>query len=284
VPRYDFSTVPSLDRVLVPAGVDVAAKQQVIAAWSVDRPHTPVEDVFQNVGKGETAYDATFEDLAQTQGAALARADASLLYFVIDPARLQGTDWLGQDWLSPLLLAVVGVAFVYVVTHPKRARRTRFQPGADWSEAVDWARDVERYGFDSYWVSDHPALFRADCWTAPGGARRGHSKTVTRHVRVLHGVPQPDGPRSLRGRSSPVECWTTDPWCWERRPSAGIRNARLAHWDRSPARRDAAETVVVVWRLLNGGKVSRDGRHVHLIDVELDAVAGGFAKRLTCRL
>ena len=195
-----------------------------------------------------------------------------------------GTDWLVQDWLSPLLLAVVGVAFVYVVTHPKRARRTRFQPGADWSEAVDWARDVERYGFDSYWVGDHPALFRADCWTAPGGARRGHSKTVTRHVRVLHGVPQPGGPRSLRGRSSPVECWTTDPWCWERRPSAGIRNARLAHWDRSPARRDAEETVVVVWRLLNGGKVSRDGRHVHLIDVELDAVAGGFAKPLTCRL
>lgn len=33
VPRYDFSSVPSLDRVLVPAGADSDAKKQVIAAW-----------------------------------------------------------------------------------------------------------------------------------------------------------------------------------------------------------------------------------------------------------
>ena len=76
MPRYDFSSVPSLDRVLVPAGADRDAKTRVIAAWSADTTHRTAEDIFQNVGKGETAYEATIEDLAQTQGATLARADA----------------------------------------------------------------------------------------------------------------------------------------------------------------------------------------------------------------
>jgi hypothetical protein len=128
VPRYDFSTVPSLDRVLVPAGADNEVKKQVVAAWSANTTHRTAEDIFQNVGKGESAYQATFEDLARTQGSALARADASLLFYVIDPARLQGADWFAQDWLSPLLLAMLGAALVYGVTHLKLVRRTRLQP------------------------------------------------------------------------------------------------------------------------------------------------------------
>jgi len=127
VPRYDFSTVPSLDRVLVPAGADSDARRQVVAAWSADKTHRPAEDIFQNVGKGETAYEATFEDLDRAQGAAFARADASILFYIIDPARLQGTDWFIEDGLSPLLLAMLGAAFVYGVTHLKLPRRARFQ-------------------------------------------------------------------------------------------------------------------------------------------------------------
>jgi len=128
VPRYDFATVPTPDRVLVPAGDDSDAKTQVIAAWTADPSHRPAENIFQNVGKGETAYEAMFEDLARTQGAAFARADASILFYVINPGRLQGADWFVEDWLSPLLLGMLGAAVVYGITHLKLARRTRFQP------------------------------------------------------------------------------------------------------------------------------------------------------------
>jgi hypothetical protein len=36
---------------------------------------------------------------------------------------------------------------------------------AEWPALFDWARDVERLGFDSLWVGDHPLLFPGDCWT-----------------------------------------------------------------------------------------------------------------------
>jgi hypothetical protein len=128
VPRYDFGTVPALDRVLVPAGPDSNAKRRVVAAWSSGPAGPPVEDIFQNVGNGETAYEATFEDLARTQGGTLARADASILFYVIDPARLQGADWSVQDVLTPVLLGLLGAALVSGATHLKIARRARLEP------------------------------------------------------------------------------------------------------------------------------------------------------------
>jgi hypothetical protein len=128
VPRYDFRTVPALDRVLVPAGADSSAKQQVVAAWASNQAYPPVEDIFQHVGNGETAYEATFKDLARTQGGTLARADASILFYVMDAASLQGADWSVRDGLTPLLLGLIGAALVYGATHLKIAPRARLQP------------------------------------------------------------------------------------------------------------------------------------------------------------
>jgi putative intracellular protease/amidase len=125
VPRDDFSTVPTLDRVLVPAGANSDAKRQVVAAWSSNQSRRPVDDIFQNVGKGETAYEATFEDLARTQGSSFARADASLLFYVIDATRLTGADSSVQDVLAPLLLSLLGAAAVYGATHLKFSRPRR---------------------------------------------------------------------------------------------------------------------------------------------------------------
>ncbi|MBV9169225.1 MAG: DJ-1/PfpI family protein [Chloroflexi bacterium] len=123
VPRYDFASVPRLDRVLIPAGSDSAAKREVVAAWSADPTHRPVEDIFQNVPAGETAYDATFEDLARTQGATFGRSAASLLFYVMDPARLQGSDWTLADVLTPLLIGLLGATLVYGLTHMKLSAR-----------------------------------------------------------------------------------------------------------------------------------------------------------------
>jgi hypothetical protein len=127
VPRYDFGTVPQLDRVLVPAGPESDAKRQVVAAWSADQAHRPVEDIFQSVRNGETAYEATFEDLARAQGGSFARADASILFYVMDPTRLQGADWTVQDVLTPLLLSLLGAAAVYGATHLRVSRRARLE-------------------------------------------------------------------------------------------------------------------------------------------------------------
>jgi hypothetical protein len=86
-----------------------------------------VEDIFQNVGNGETAYEATFEDLARTQGGSFARADASILFYVMDPTRLQRADWTIQDVLTPLLLSLLGAAAVYGATHLRVSRRARLE-------------------------------------------------------------------------------------------------------------------------------------------------------------
>jgi hypothetical protein len=113
--------------VLVPAGPDGTAKQQVIDAWSADTSHRPVEDIFQNVPARETAYDATFEDLAHTQGATFGRSAASLWFYVMDSNRLQGSDWILPDVLTPLLIGLLGATLVYGTTHLKLSRRARLQ-------------------------------------------------------------------------------------------------------------------------------------------------------------
>ena len=127
VPRYDFANTPHLDRVLIPVGADGSAKQHVIAAWTADPNHRPVEDIFQNVPAREAAYDATFEDLAKTQGARFGRSAASLWFYVIDPTRLQGSDWTLPDVLTPLVISLLGAALVYGLSHLKLSRRARLQ-------------------------------------------------------------------------------------------------------------------------------------------------------------
>ena len=70
---------------LVPADENDAAKQQVMTAWSAHRPGQPAEDIYQNVGFGETAYDATMRDLAHTHNGILARATADGFFYTANP-------------------------------------------------------------------------------------------------------------------------------------------------------------------------------------------------------
>jgi alkanesulfonate monooxygenase SsuD/methylene tetrahydromethanopterin reductase-like flavin-dependent oxidoreductase (luciferase family) len=55
--------------------------------------------------------------------------------------------------------------------HPwvaEQARRIRFGigtgPTASWSDLRAWVQTIERLGFDSFWLGDHP-MGAADCWT-----------------------------------------------------------------------------------------------------------------------
>lgn len=81
VPRFTFSTVPALDRVLIPAGEHNVSRQQVVAAWGSARSGPAVEDIYQDVGPGESAYDATLQDLARTRHGALAQTIASSVFY-----------------------------------------------------------------------------------------------------------------------------------------------------------------------------------------------------------
>jgi hypothetical protein len=101
LPGYDFRTVPALDRALVAAGTTGEAKRRVVTDWSAMQPGRPAEDIYQAVGLGETAYDASLKDLARQNGV-LARAEARGLVYRIDPSQLAETGWPVGQLLAPL--------------------------------------------------------------------------------------------------------------------------------------------------------------------------------------
>ena len=125
LPRYDFSTVPSLDRVVVPAGENDAAKQQVMAAWSAHLPGQPAEDIYHNVGFGETAYDASVRDLAQTHDGILARAAADGLFYTANPQDFADARWPVDEVLAQLALMFLGAAIVFAASRVRVPRRRR---------------------------------------------------------------------------------------------------------------------------------------------------------------
>lgn len=114
--RYDFSTVPAIDRVLVPAGADRDAKQQVVAAWSRVQPRRPAEDIYRNVGLGGTADDASVRELARAYNPALARAVADALFYPTS-AQSPGAGWPATEVFAALALSLLGAAAVFGASH-----------------------------------------------------------------------------------------------------------------------------------------------------------------------
>ena len=128
LPRYDLSSVPVLDRVLLPAGENNAAKQQVSAAWSAVRPGRPAEDIYQDVGFGETAYDASRRDVAQQHNGILARAAADGLFYTANPLDFANASWPVPEVIAQLGLMLLGAATVFAATHVRFPRRARLNP------------------------------------------------------------------------------------------------------------------------------------------------------------
>jgi transcriptional regulator GlxA family with amidase domain len=127
LPRYDFSTVPPLDRVLLPAGENSSAKQQASAAWSATHSGQSALDIYPNVGIGETAYDASLQDLARVHNGILARAVADGLFFTTGPSDFSGAGWPVQPLLTAVALSLLGAATVFAITHPRLRRPARLQ-------------------------------------------------------------------------------------------------------------------------------------------------------------
>jgi hypothetical protein len=130
VPRFSFSAMPPLDRVLVPAGADNAARRQVLAAWSAHNTGPAPEDMYQEVGQSESAYDATFQDLARTRHAALAQTTANAIFYPADAALFAHATWPVRDILAAAALMLLGAGLVFALSHVRVPRRAhlRAQP------------------------------------------------------------------------------------------------------------------------------------------------------------
>jgi len=128
VPRYDFSTVPALDRVVVAAGANDAAKQQVLAGWATVRPRQPVEDIYQRVGSGETAYDASLRDLARTRSVIVAHSTDETLFYSAVPQDFSDASWAPTEVVVVGLLMLLGAAAVFGASHLRLPRRVHLQP------------------------------------------------------------------------------------------------------------------------------------------------------------
>ncbi|MBV9603431.1 MAG: DJ-1/PfpI family protein [Chloroflexi bacterium] len=127
VPRFTFSTVPALDRVLVPAGTDNVARQQVLAAWSAGQGRPPAEDIYQSIGRGESAYEATLQDLARTRSGPLAQTIADTLFYQLGATQFAGAAWPIGDILAAAAFMLLGASVVFAVTHFNIPRRTRMR-------------------------------------------------------------------------------------------------------------------------------------------------------------
>lgn len=123
VPRYDFNSAPTQDRMLVPAGSNVDGRAQVVAAWSGIRPERAAEEIYRNVGRGETAYDATFKDLARGQNRAVALADAEILFYALDPSELPENGLVPAQLVTPVLLSLLGAVGVFGASRLPTLRR-----------------------------------------------------------------------------------------------------------------------------------------------------------------
>jgi transcriptional regulator GlxA family with amidase domain len=115
LPREDFSSVPSFDRVVVPAGDATSERQQAIASWEQRHPNRPVEEIHRNVGHGESAYDATFRDLGQQHNGMVAAAMIPILFVPSSPSALTGAVWPIEPIGADLGLGLLGVGLVLLL-------------------------------------------------------------------------------------------------------------------------------------------------------------------------
>jgi hypothetical protein len=128
LPRYGFASVPSLDRVILAPGENDLAKHEAEAAWSAMQPGRPAVDLYRTVGHGESAYDVSFRDLAQTRNRFLAQHMANVLFYPADvAAQVPGAAWPVRETLALIGAMLVGAALVFGATHLRLARRERLQ-------------------------------------------------------------------------------------------------------------------------------------------------------------
>jgi transcriptional regulator GlxA family with amidase domain len=123
LPRYDLQTVPALDRVVIPGGEMNSSQHQALAAWNSLHPDRQAEAIERNVGHGETAYEATIQDLARRYNGMVAAAMAAIL-FVPDATLPPDANLPIEPLAMPLLLGLLGVGLVFALSRLRFRRHT----------------------------------------------------------------------------------------------------------------------------------------------------------------
>jgi transcriptional regulator GlxA family with amidase domain len=124
LPRYDFSSIPAVDRVIVPGGEPTAARQQAIATWNQLHPDRSVEEIHRDVGPGGSAFDLTVRDLARRHNGMVAAAIAEANYISTSTSQLSGATWPIEPIAAPLLLGLLGVGLVLSIGRVRLRRPT----------------------------------------------------------------------------------------------------------------------------------------------------------------
>jgi len=127
LPRYSFESVPALDRVVLAAGDNDAARHAAEARWSAIQPGRPAVDLYGSVGHGESAYDVSFRDLAQTRNRFLAQHMANVLFYPADVSQFPSAEWPIREALALVGDMLAGAAIVFLVSHVRFPRRGRLQ-------------------------------------------------------------------------------------------------------------------------------------------------------------
>ncbi|MBV9172062.1 MAG: DJ-1/PfpI family protein [Chloroflexi bacterium] len=127
VPRYDIATVPALDRVVVAASDNGAARQQVLTDWSASKTGPSVEDIFQNVGSGQTAYDASLRDIARTRSSIPAHLIDNTLFYSAAEEDFSDANMIPNEVLVVIFLGGLGAATMFAVSHRRLRRAVRLQ-------------------------------------------------------------------------------------------------------------------------------------------------------------
>jgi hypothetical protein len=73
--------------------------------------------VTSSVGRGESAYDATLQDLARTRDGALAQTIASSLFYQTDATQFAGAAWPIRDVVVAAVLMLLGAGLIFAATH-----------------------------------------------------------------------------------------------------------------------------------------------------------------------
>jgi transcriptional regulator GlxA family with amidase domain len=109
LPRYDAATAPALDRVIVPAGSAYALRRAAIETWSSRRPSTDVVDLLQGSDGSQSAYEATFAQIARENGAAVAALAQRALFYASASSPVSEASWPAAAVLTPTGVGLLGV-------------------------------------------------------------------------------------------------------------------------------------------------------------------------------
>ena len=84
-----------------------------------------MEYIHRNVGRGESAYDATLQDLAQSRNALDAVGVAHILFYPVEQLQFNNARLPIEPIATPLMLGLLGVGLVVAFDRMSKRRRTR---------------------------------------------------------------------------------------------------------------------------------------------------------------